>query len=94
MIPTYFVGFDVDLLGYKLMPIFDLVAMSKGNLYSVEMLERKAATADPIAWTVTNPPNFDVSNYKPVMALAQNHIHFLDTEAGEGNAHIFVIHCQ
>ncbi|CCO29485.1 hypothetical protein RSOLAG1IB_05239 [Rhizoctonia solani AG-1 IB] len=67
-------------------------AMSKGNLYSVEMLERKAATADPIAWTVTNPPNFDVSNYKPVMALAQNHIHFLDTEAGEGNAHIFVIH--
>ncbi|CAE6475398.1 unnamed protein product [Rhizoctonia solani] len=66
-------------------------AFSKGNLYSVEMLERKAATPDPVAWGVTNPPNFDASNYKPVMALAQNHIHFLDTE-GEGLARIFVIH--
>ncbi|ELU44376.1 hypothetical protein AG1IA_01593 [Rhizoctonia solani AG-1 IA] len=64
---------------------------TNGNLYSVEMLERKAATPDPVAWGVTNPPNFDASNYKPVMALAQNHIHFLDTE-GEGLARIFVIH--
>ncbi|CAE6416541.1 hypothetical protein ACGC1H_002251 [Rhizoctonia solani] len=67
-------------------------AMSKGNLYSVEMLERKAATPEAVAWGVSNPPNFDASNYKPVMALAQNHIHFLDTDAGEGNARIFVIH--
>ncbi|CAE6439563.1 unnamed protein product [Rhizoctonia solani] len=67
-------------------------AMSKGNLYSVEMLERKAATPDAVAWGASNPPNFDASNYKPVMALAQNHIHFLDTDAGEGNARIFVIH--
>ncbi|CAE6423019.1 unnamed protein product [Rhizoctonia solani] len=67
-------------------------AMSKGNLFSVEMLERKAATPEAVAWGASNPPNFDVSNYKPVMALAQNHIHFLDTDAGEGNARIFVIH--
>ncbi|CAE6437755.1 unnamed protein product [Rhizoctonia solani] len=66
-------------------------ALSKGNLYSVEMLERKAATAEAVAWGASNPPNFDASNYKPVMALAQNHIHFLDTE-GEGLARIFVIH--
>ncbi|KAG8691285.1 hypothetical protein FRC11_005261 [Ceratobasidium sp. 423] len=66
-------------------------AMSKGNLYSVEMLERKAATPEPVVWGASNPPNFDASNYKPVMALAQNHIHFLDTD-GEGLARIFVIH--
>ncbi|KAH7345652.1 hypothetical protein B0J17DRAFT_592499 [Rhizoctonia solani] len=66
-------------------------AMSKGNLYSVEMAERKAATPEAVAWGASNPPNFDASNYKPVMALAQNHIHFLDTE-GEGLARIFVIH--
>ncbi|KAJ1302075.1 hypothetical protein OPQ81_000908 [Rhizoctonia solani] len=67
-------------------------AMSKGNLYSVEMLERKAATPQPVAWGVTNPPNFDVSNYQPVMALAQNHIHFLNIGGDPGLARIFVIH--
>lgn len=33
--------------------------------------------------------------YDPVMALAQNHIHFLNSEdGGPGNANIFVIHCE
>jgi hypothetical protein len=34
-------------------------------------------------------------NYRPVMALAQNHIHFLGVpDVPAGSAEIFVIHCE
>ena len=54
----------------------------------------KAATGSPISWQSVEAPSFSVTNYNPVMALAQNHIHFLDVPgASPGDAFIFVIHC-
>jgi len=52
----------------------------------------KAAKPDPIGWNVVQQFNFP-DNYTPVMALAQNHIHFLDVGSDDpGTARIFVIH--
>ena len=53
----------------------------------------QTAAKDGAAWNDVQSAGFDDS-YKPVMALAQNHIHFLDVpDVDEGNAKIFVIHC-
>jgi len=54
----------------------------------------KTANSTAIAWNlVQQPPSPFTANYNPVMALAQNHIHFLDVGSdGAGNARIFVIH--
>ena len=52
-----------------------------------------SANATALPWNdVQKTPYGD--SYQPVMALAQNHIHFIDvpgTPAGDAN--IFVIHC-
>ncbi|KAF9508151.1 hypothetical protein BS47DRAFT_248219 [Hydnum rufescens UP504] len=53
----------------------------------------KAATGSAISWQSVEAPSFSVTNYNPVMALAQNHIHFLDVPGSSpGEAFIFVIH--
>ena len=67
-------------------------AMSKGVLYTAEMSDLKAASATPVVWGPTNAPNFDTSNYAPVMGLAQNHIRFLNIGGDDGLARLFVIH--
>ncbi|GLB39264.1 hypothetical protein LshimejAT787_0604260 [Lyophyllum shimeji] len=66
-------------------------ALSKGELYSLDMGQLKAANSTPLAWNdVQNP---QLGDYQPVMALAQNHIHFLNVPGvPAGNAKIFVIH--
>lgn len=68
-------------------------ALSKGELFFLDMGGLTAANASALAWQdVGKAPYPD--GYQPVMALAQNHIHFLDvpgTPAGDAN--IFVIHC-
>jgi len=62
-------------------------------LYQADFSNLKAAAPAPIAWEVTNSPTFNgASSYVPVMGLAQNHIHFLNTQTAEGLANIFVIH--
>jgi len=51
-------------------------------------------TADAAA-TVTQTPGANTQGYQPVMALAQNHVHFLGVPGvAAGNAKIFVIHCE
>lgn len=67
-------------------------ALSKGKLFSLDMLSLKAATSNTLTWNVVQDPGFG-SDYSPVMALAQNHVHFLNMPGvPAGSAKIFVIH--
>jgi hypothetical protein len=68
-------------------------ALSQGSLYDLDMGNLKAANSTAIGWNLVQKAPYP-DNYTPVMALAQNHIHFLDVgDDGPGNARIFVIHC-
>ncbi|KAJ4499407.1 hypothetical protein C8R41DRAFT_63085 [Lentinula lateritia] len=52
-----------------------------------------AAQSSTIPWTDVEKAGFDTTNYEPVMALANNHVHFLDVPGvAAGSADIFVIH--
>ncbi|KAH7924719.1 hypothetical protein BV22DRAFT_1034871 [Leucogyrophana mollusca] len=67
-------------------------ALSNGNLFSLDMGLLKAANSTPLAWVNAEQAPYP-ANYQPVMALAQNHIHFLDVPGvAAGSADIFVIH--
>jgi len=67
-------------------------ALSQGSLYDLDMGNLKAANSTAIGWNLVQKAPYP-DNYAPVMALAQNHIHFLDVgNDGPGNARIFVIH--
>lgn len=53
----------------------------------------KTANSTALSWVNTEAAPYP-SGYVPVMALAQNHIHFLDVPGvPAGSADIFVIHC-
>ncbi|KAJ7254639.1 hypothetical protein B0H12DRAFT_549169 [Mycena haematopus] len=68
-------------------------AISKGELWSLNMLELAAAQSSPIAWQDGGAAEIDTTNYDPVMAIAQNHIFFFGVPGvAAGNAPIFVIH--
>ncbi|KAH8829632.1 hypothetical protein DL96DRAFT_1598908 [Flagelloscypha sp. PMI_526] len=68
--------------------------LSKGGLYSLTLGDTlTTATSDAKGWEKSSDPPFDASNYKPVMGLAQNHIHLLNVPNVEaGSAQIFVVH--
>lgn len=67
-------------------------ALSHGSLYDLDMGSLKSANSTPLAWNDVQTAPYP-SDYVPVMALAQNHIHFLDVGTdGPGMARIFVIH--
>jgi len=67
-------------------------ALSHGEMFFLNMEQMKAATSSPLSWTDVEKAPYDAS-YQPVMALAQNHIHFLDVPGTPaGDAQIFVIH--
>jgi hypothetical protein len=52
-----------------------------------------AAQSSPIAWVNVEAAQFNTTGYSPVMALANNHVHFLDVPGvAAGSAEIFVIH--
>ena len=69
-------------------------ALSKGELFFLNMGDLKAANASGLAWTDVQKAPYD-SSYQPVMALAQNHVHFLNVPGTPaGDAQIFVIHCE
>ena len=58
------------------------------------MGEMRASRSGALEWESTGELGFP-DDYNPTMALAQNHIHFLDVGTdGPGNARIFVIHCK
>ncbi|KAI0360607.1 hypothetical protein OH77DRAFT_1418587 [Trametes cingulata] len=67
-------------------------ALSHNELYFLDMGSLKTANASALEWQdVEKSPYPD--DYQPVMALAQNHIHFLDVpNVPAGSADIFVIH--
>lgn len=69
-------------------------ALSKGELFFLNMGDLKAANTSALSWTDVQKAPYDAS-YQPVMAIAQNHIHFLNVPGTpEGDAQIFVIHCE
>lgn len=54
----------------------------------------KAANSTPLAWVDVEQAPYSTS-YEPVMALAQNHIFFLNVpDVIAGSADIYVIHCE
>ncbi|KAI0264710.1 hypothetical protein BC834DRAFT_251962 [Gloeopeniophorella convolvens] len=67
-------------------------ALSHGELWHLDMSLLKAANSTPLAWVdVEKAPYPD--GYQPVMALAQNHVFFLDVpDTPAGSADIYVIH--
>jgi hypothetical protein len=69
-------------------------ALSHGELYFLDMKTYNAATSTPLPWVDVQSAPFNAT-YSPVMALAQNHIHFLNVPGNPiGSASIFVIHCS
>lgn len=69
--------------------------MSKGELFFLNMGSMTAANSTALSWTDVGAPSAwgDLSSYSPVMALAQNHIHFIGVPGlSSGQADIFVIH--
>jgi len=67
-------------------------AFSKGQLFSLNMGELRGSSSGALEWSVVRELGFP-DNYNPTMALAQNHIHFLNVgNDGPGIARIFVIH--
>jgi len=54
----------------------------------------KAANSSPLPWVDVEQAPYP-SGYEPVMALAQNHIFFLNVpDVPAGSADIYVIHCE
>jgi len=54
----------------------------------------KAANSAPVAWVDVEQAPYP-TGYEPVMALAQNHVFFLNVpDVPAGSANIYVIHCE
>jgi len=67
-------------------------ALSNGGLFHLDMGLLKAANASALQWVNVEQAPYP-SNYEPVMALAQNHIFFLNVPSvPAGSADIYVIH--
>ncbi|KAJ6466920.1 hypothetical protein C8R45DRAFT_480503 [Mycena sanguinolenta] len=68
-------------------------ALSKGDLWSLDMQSLTAAQSSAIAWEDTGAAEIDTTNYDGVMGIAQNHIFFFGVPGvAAGNAPIYVIH--
>ncbi|KAH9924165.1 uncharacterized protein B0H18DRAFT_437599 [Fomitopsis serialis] len=68
-------------------------AISGTDLFFLNMGSETKANSSALSWTDVETDPFPSSYTKPVMALAQNHIHFLDVpNVSAGDAKIFVIH--
>jgi len=82
-------------------------AYSKAELYSLDMSSLKVAQSSSIPWVDVEKPDLsahtnnqagqdpgaNTAGYRPVMALAKNHIHFLGVPGfSKGTVKIFVIH--
>ncbi|KAI5119386.1 hypothetical protein M0805_001060 [Coniferiporia weirii] len=70
-------------------------ALSKGEVFFLDMGSLTAANSTALSWVDVGAASAwgDLSSYQPVMALAQNHIHFIDVPGlTAGQCDIFVIH--
>ena len=68
--------------------------MLNGELWDLDMSSLVTAGSDAIAWNDVEATPYG-ADYKPTMALAQNHIHFVGVPgATSGDLDIFVIHCK
>jgi len=80
-------------------------AYSNGEIFSLDMASLTAATATAIPWNAVQQPDLsagtsgtitpgaNTAGYQPVLALAQNHVQFLNVPGlPAGSAKIFVIH--
>lgn len=70
-------------------------ALSKGEMFFLDMGSLTAANSSALSWMDVGAPSAwgDLSSYSPTMALAQNHVHFIDVPGlSSGQADIFVIH--
>ncbi|KAI0746854.1 hypothetical protein C8Q80DRAFT_1220110 [Daedaleopsis nitida] len=67
-------------------------AVSHNEMYALDLGEQTAAKAEAVSWEDVGTTPY-ASDYQPVMALAQNHVHFIDVPGTPaGSANIFVIH--
>jgi hypothetical protein len=70
----------------------EFYALSHGELFRLDMGLLKAANSTPLQWVDVEQAPYP-SGYQPVMALAQNHIFFLNVPGtAAGSADIYVIH--
>ncbi|KAF8154910.1 hypothetical protein B0H34DRAFT_783901 [Crassisporium funariophilum] len=69
-------------------------AFSNTDIFSLDMALLKSATSAAIPWQDVQKPDLGTTqSYSPVIALAQNHVHFLGVPGlPAGSAKIFVIH--
>jgi hypothetical protein len=68
-------------------------ALSHGELFHLDMGLLKAANSSALQWVDVEKAPYS-SDYEPVMALAQNHVFFLNVPGvPAGSADIYVIHC-
>ena len=68
-------------------------ALSHGELWRLDMGSLTAANSTALAWVDVQQAPYP-SGYQPVMALAENHVFFLNVGGtAAGSADIFVIHC-
>lgn len=69
-------------------------ALSHGELFRLDMGSLKAGDSTALQWLDVEKAPFS-SDYEPVMALAQNHIFFLNVPGvPAGSADVYVIHCE
>ncbi|KAJ2926249.1 hypothetical protein H1R20_g10838, partial [Candolleomyces eurysporus] len=71
--------------------------LSGGEILSLDMALMKAAVPGELTWNDVQKPALGIerssASYEPVLALAQNHIHFLGVPGmPAGEAEVFVIH--
>jgi len=68
-------------------------ALSTGDLFFLDMGQLTSANSSALSWVDVGKAGFTTDGYQTVMALAQNHIHFLNVPGvPAGDADIFVIH--
>ncbi|KIO33860.1 hypothetical protein M407DRAFT_65170 [Tulasnella calospora MUT 4182] len=67
--------------------------LSGDNLYQLNMSDQVSAESGTLKWQEVDKPNFKTDGYNPVMAIADNHVFFLNVPGNRaGEANIFVIH--
>lgn len=96
MTRTYSVRFHPFREGSRRIELFTgfADALSNGELFHLDMGLLKTANSTAIPWVDVEKAPF-ASGYEPVMALAQNHIFFLNVPGvTAGSASIYVIHCE
>lgn len=96
MTRTYSVRFHSFREGRRRIEPFTVFAdaLSNGELFHLNMGLLKAANSTALQWVDVEKAPFP-SGYEPVMALAQNHVFFLNVPGvTAGSASIYVIHCE